>query len=243
MASLPRKLKKDPIAEAIFDIHFTCRDLPEVVVGLLASHWKGFTAQRLPVAEIPQAIRKVDPNFQYQPLMELRRSGHPRVVKIGEQVLSYHALAPYPGWSQWNPELIEVIDFVFSTFDGVVATRLGLRYVNALTQDHFISDISSLNFTVSVGGTALDVPLNLNYLTKDGEHREALIRVASRQFVTNPGSVDLLALIDVDVFTPKDFESSDPSKAKNWLVDAHEFEKREFFRLFDEKLIRKLREE
>ncbi len=72
MSDLPLKLKNDPISEAVFEVRFTSSVLPELVVGGLAAHWKGLTAQRFPAAEIPPAIRRADPNLQFQPLMELR---------------------------------------------------------------------------------------------------------------------------------------------------------------------------
>jgi uncharacterized protein (TIGR04255 family) len=243
MASLRRKLKTVPISEAIFDIRFTCGDLPELVVGVLAPRWKGWAAQRLPVAEIPSAIRKVDPNLQFQPVIEFRSPDHPRIVRLSDQSVSYHALAPYPGWSMWSPELIGVIDFVFSVLENFSAIRLGLRYINVLSPTHFVADIRSLNFSASVGGAPLDVPLNLNYQEKDGDERLGIVRIASKEFIVNQSPAELVAVIDVDVFTPTNFQTNLPTKAKSWLEEAHEFEKRQFFRLLDEALISKLREE
>jgi uncharacterized protein (TIGR04255 family) len=184
MASMPRKLKNVPISDAIFDVRFTCTDLPELVIGTLASHWKGWAAQRLPAGEIPSAIRQTDPNLQHQPVMELRSRDRPRVVRIGERMLSYHAQTPYPGWSQWKPELDAVIEFVFGSFENFKSTRLGLRHINSLSPVHLVKDITSLNFSVSVGGASLDAPLNLNYQTKDDGHRLAIVRIASKDFVT-----------------------------------------------------------
>jgi uncharacterized protein (TIGR04255 family) len=243
MASLPRKLKNVPISEATFEVRFMCSDLPEMVVGDLASHWKGWAAQRLPVADIPFVIRKADPNLQFQPMMELRNREQPRLVRFSEQVLSYHVQAPYPGWSEWSPELVGVIDFLFGAFENFRATRLGLRYLNALSPTHFVTDIKSLNFSTSVGGAGLDVPINLNYQIKDGDDRSALIRIASKEFVNNPSPPELVAVIDVDVFTPPTFSTSEAKTAKGWLEAAHDFEKREFFRLFTDELVSKLRED
>jgi uncharacterized protein (TIGR04255 family) len=97
MARIPAKLKKDPIAEATFDLRFTSGDLPEVVVGALAAHWKGFTAQRLPIADVPATIREQDQTFRYQPIIELRSSDHSRLVKIGNTCCPIMRFAPIRG--------------------------------------------------------------------------------------------------------------------------------------------------
>jgi len=241
MARIPVKLKKDPIAEAIFEIRFTSGGLPEVVVGTLAAHWEGFIPQRLAAADIPATIRTQDPNLQYQPLLELRRSECPRLIKIGEKMLSYHALPPYPGWSILEPELNVTIDFLFSSLNQFEATRLGLRYVNVLTDEHFIENVNSLSLAISVADAPLGVPMNLNYLETHGSDYLGLVRLASKDFVGNP-SPGLSALVDVDVFTPPTFRSTDPVRAKAWLNEAHIFEKSQFFRLFSDDWLDKMEE-
>jgi uncharacterized protein (TIGR04255 family) len=101
-------------------------------------------------------------------------------------VLSYHALRPYPGWSTLEPELITAIDLLLSSFASVEAIRPGLRYVNALTAEHFVEDVNSLNLIIKVADAPLGAPVNLNYLQPHGTDYIGLIRLASRDFVGNP---------------------------------------------------------
>jgi uncharacterized protein (TIGR04255 family) len=241
MAHVPEKLKKDAIAEAVFEVRFTSRDLSEVFVGRLAGRWDAFAPQRLPVADIPASLRAQDANLQHVPFLELRGQ-QPRLVKIGERVLSYHALPPYPGWTKLKPEMIETIDILFGSLTGFEATRLGLRYVNVLTtDDHFIKSVYSLNFKIAVANASLDAPLNLNYLENHGADHVSMVRIASKEFVGNPAP-SLSALVDVDVFTPTSFRTTDPARAKAWLNEAHTIEKAKFFRLFTGDWIEKMEE-
>jgi hypothetical protein len=48
--------------------------------------------------------------------------------------------------------------------------------------------------------------------------------------------------VDVDVFTAEGFKSADPTEIKQWVSDAHEVEKAEFFGLLTAKTIEALRE-
>jgi uncharacterized protein (TIGR04255 family) len=244
MIKIPQKLKKDGIFQAIFDVRFTSRDLPEVVVGRLAGHghWKGWDVQRLPVADIPATIRHQDPNLQFQPLFELREKSGLRLVRISDRAFSCHALPPYPGWTAWEPELKADIDLLHNSLDDFVATRLGLRYINALTPEHLVSDTSDLRVSVRVADAPLAGPLILNYQRDcDAEHM-AIVRIASREFVTNPVPADLTAIIDVEVYTPAGFTSKSPQQATAWLGLAHTQLKEEFFRLFSDELLERLLE-
>jgi uncharacterized protein (TIGR04255 family) len=244
MATLPDRLKKDAIFEALFDVRFTCTDLPEVIIGKLAGHnqWKGWNVQRLVFADIPAAVRQQDPTLQYQPLMELR-SNSGRLVRIGERSLSCHTLAPYPGWTAWQPELATTMEVLYSAFENLQVTRFGLRYINGLSPEHFINGVGELLISVTVADAALVGPLLLHYQhERDAEH-VAVVRVASREFVTNPQPSNLSAIVDVDIFTPANFVSPGVESAKMWLGRAHEFAKEEFFRLIPSDILKKLRED
>jgi uncharacterized protein (TIGR04255 family) len=243
MARIPRKLKIDPIVEALWEVRFASNDIPEVVVGKLASReeWKSFKSQRLPVADIPTALREADPELSMQPTLQLQRGDDRRLVKIGPRVISYHALRPYPGWQTFEPELVECARFFFGALTGFTATRLGFRYINILTKDHLIENVGGLNFNISLDGNPLECPLNLNYQRGCGDHFVAIVRVASREFVLNPAP-DLVALADVDIFTPDGFKTSECDAAQEWLGRAHELLKEEFFTLLPERIIDQLEE-
>ena len=130
MPTLPKKLKKDAIAEAICEIRFECEEslsLPEIVIGRLADFdaWRDFEKFRLPVSDIPASIRSQDPNLKKQPVVELRERNGSRLAKIGVTILSSHRLAPYKGWESFKPEIDRTIEFLFGLFQSFKATRLG----------------------------------------------------------------------------------------------------------------------
>jgi uncharacterized protein (TIGR04255 family) len=176
-----------------------------------------------------------------QPTLQLQRGDDRRLVKIGPRVISYHALRPYPGWQTFEPELVECARFFFGALTGFTATRLGFRYINILTKDHLIENVGGLNFNISLDGNPLECPLNLNYQRGCGDHFVAIVRVASREFVLNPAP-DLVALADVDIFTPDGFKTSECDAAQEWLGRAHELLKEEFFTLLPERIIDQLEE-
>ena len=105
MVRIPRKLKNDPIVEALFEVQFTSKESWRRLLLEAASRdcWKEFKTVRLPLADFPAAIRDSDPNLIFQPLWQLQAEDGKRVVKFGSRTFSYHALQTYPGWSVFEP--------------------------------------------------------------------------------------------------------------------------------------------
>ena len=249
MPALPKKLKRDAIAEAICEVRFECEEsttLPEIVVGRLAEfpEWRDFEKIRLAVSDIPAPIRSKDPTLKHQPVLELRERNKSLLTKVGVNVLSHHRLAPYPGWGSFKPELDRTVAFLFKSFHSFRATRLGVRYVNVFTaEDHGVDSVRQLNFSINLAGDALQDPQNLNYLVARSDSHSVQVRIASPEFVAGPLKKTVRVLLDLDVFTPSEFETSEAGTAKNWIEDAHTYEKEEFFRLFTDEMKRRLVEE
>jgi uncharacterized protein (TIGR04255 family) len=241
MVRIPRKLKSDPIVDALFEVRFTTTEVPEVVLGKLASNWKEFRTVRLPLAEIPSPIRDQDPNLAHQALWQLQATDGKRLIKFGPRVFSYHALGPYPGWPVFERELQQATSFLFGNLGTVTVNRYGFRYLNVLTKAQLVNSLADLNFGVRLAGEAIACPLNLNYQRERSVQHTALMRISSREFIQNP-SAELVALIDVDIFTPSGFTSDGSDRGKQWLQDAHLFLKEEFFTLLPEPLIDQLEE-
>ncbi len=246
MPTLPKKLKKDAIAEALFEVRFECDEsvsLPEIVVGRLAESdvWRDFEKFRLPVADIPAPIRSQDPKLKTEPILELRERNGSVLAKIGVNVLSYHRLAPYPGWETFKPEIDRTIEFLFVSFQSFKATRLGFRYVNVFTaEDHGVNDVRHLNYSVNLAGDDLQDAQNLNYRKVRSDIHSVQVRIASPEFVSGPIAKKVQVLVDLDVFTPDGFETNEAETAKAWVEDAHIYEKEEFFRLFTDEMKQRL---
>ena len=245
MTRTPAKLNPDAIAEAICEVRFECEEsksLPELVVGKLAAfrNWEQFAKIRLPISDIPAPIRAQDPNLRNQPSLELRQAQNLRLAKIGPNVLSYHRLAPYPGWDDFKNEIEETIKFLFASFNDFECTRIGFRYVNLFTDKHGVSGVGELNYSVNVAGEPLSGPQNLNYNRSQSEDHIVQVRIASPEFVSGPDLTEVRAVVDLDVFTPGQFETHNADTAVRWIEEAHNFEKEEFFRLFTEEMRKRL---
>lgn len=239
MAGDRRRLKKDGLAEVVCELRFESSEatqLPELVVGTLVGRpeWRSYEKIRLPISDVPAPIRLADPSLRYQPILELR--GPQRLVKIGTNVISLHALAPYPGWNIFEPELTSSLEFAFGHMGDFRATRIGFRFINTLSTEQIISDIRELSFSISVRNEELSCPFVLIFLRKHGEHHLAQIRISSPEFVSGNLPENFIGLVDIDIYTPENFAASSSENIKQWLTTGHDIAKDEFFGLLSESM-------
>jgi uncharacterized protein (TIGR04255 family) len=242
---LPKKLKDDSITEALLEIRFASSDLDEVVIGRLSdfSSWDGYTKQRMPAADIPLPIRKMDAALRFQPLLELSPADKTRRVRIGAAAMSYHVLGRYVGWPEFSKELLTVTEHFFKAMKNVTAERLGLRYINTLTKArHNIGAVSDLKLQVRIDEHGVGALLNVNFTERASNEHMVTTRVATPEFVQGPIEKDATLFVDVDVFTPDGFGCRDSGATMKWVAQAHDIEKESFFRLFPEKTIEGWRE-
>lgn len=240
---VPKKLKNDAIVEAILELRFDTATIPEVLFGRLADYrpWKNLAQRRLPAYDIPSVLRQVDPNLRFQAVFEL--TGEQRAVRIGPQVISYHRTVPYIGWERFWPELRETISGIFETANGLVIRRLGLRYLNALRPDlHGIASISDLDLEIKVANERVTGNVNLNFTVDVPSKTACTVRIATSEFVQGNLPPNTSVYVDVDVFTKGGFETKERKTVENWVTEAHDSEKREFFRLLTDRSIEALEE-
>jgi len=248
MPRLPDKINPDAIREAVFEIRFQMGGEPEEVVGqVLNLNWaKDLKKTRLPVADLPNSLRASDENLKFQAIFELQGEDHSWLIKLGPSTISFHSNESYPGWHDFKDKIkVHVKDFLLIDKE-IKILRCGLRYINGLTiNKHYIKKASDLNIKVAAGNFNPQI-YNLNYINAMiskslKEKLEAMVRVASPEFVQGPEMGDFGAFIDIDVRTkftnPKNLSEKEVS---DWLEEAHKHEKEQFFNLIPANVIERL---
>lgn len=240
-------LKHDSIKEALFEIRFDTMVVPEVVIGRLTDvpAWSDFVPNRMQSADIPLQLREMDPNLRYAPSYELVKGAPSELIRIGPNSLSYHRLAPYPGWELHFPAITSVVETLFQTIKTLVPTRLGFRYVNALNgADHNIHSASDLALNVAAGEGEQFTPNSfaLNYRNQVRHGHIEQVQIATPDYVQpNAAEVDFSVLVDIDIFTPDSYPVTGANNVLEWIVIAHDLLKDNFFKLLPAAVIEDLR--
>lgn len=243
--ALPTKLKNDAILEALLELRFESSTFFEVFLGRLVDHnfWKEFKQRRLPAYEIPAQVRQIDPIWQHAPIIELIGPDSKAALRIGPSVISYHRTNPYIGWQKFKPELLQVVESLFNTAENPRVKRMGLRYLNSLTRErHYIGSIADLDLRLKIADQDIIQGTNINFITSSGDNSSCTVRIATKEFVQGSIPQETSVFIDVDVFTKEGVTTSDQAAVKEWIEFAHGYEKTEFFQLFTQEIIDKLKE-
>jgi uncharacterized protein (TIGR04255 family) len=229
---IPTALERDTIAESIFEIRFETKlpDVGELLPGMVYPHLKKDypTLTRLPIGELPKAVRKQQANLAYTALQRLQ--GDRRSVSLGDQVISLSVIRPYPGWEGFRDLIEEVVRAAKATDLISSVTRVALRYSNIVQLGPNAYDLSPL-----------DVRLELNIraeITRNG--CTSIVQVGSNATASVEGKDPLVGvLLDVDTQQPgpfSDFWSEYPSIVDN----IHRTEKEIFFGLLRDESIKEL---
>ncbi|MCG7349310.1 TIGR04255 family protein [Sphingomonas sp. ACRSK] len=239
------RLVKDGIQEAVCELRFETQNSPEITIGRLtdAPVWRGYSQTRLPTADVPEQLRKAEESFRFAPSYQLVSPNEAsEFVRVGPNVVSCHRLAPYPGWETFGPEIWRTIEALYATVRDARITRVGFRYVNALSEAaHFIRGASDLNVSVTAGDNDVGAEFVLVYSRELESRHTVQVSLATPKFVQVADGSGFDVLIDIDVSTPAGFSITGLEEARGWIELAHTYLKQEFFRLIPTTVVDKLR--
>lgn len=155
MQPLPKKLRQEPLIDAVFEVRFTSAFpaggvLPGLLFGKLDGDKK---IEQLPLSQLPQDIRDADPNLRFAPLSRLGWKQF--YINLGDRSVSVGFKYPYPGWNRFKPAIIEVMN-VLNGADVIKSVeRYSLKYIDLLPATDLREQVSFVNFDVTLAGHKL----------------------------------------------------------------------------------------
>ena len=129
------------IVESVFDIFFETTAITENFLGLV-EQVDGFEEIiKLPILQIPEVIRKNDPNFKFQPLYEIHsKTNADYRVMLGDGMIGVAINREYKGWDKSFYPQIKRLFTTFLDSDKVIEiNRIGLRYVNFFPNENIFN--------------------------------------------------------------------------------------------------------
>jgi len=224
---LPRKIDPCPIVEAVFEIRFNTAEPWRTLPGLLSEKIRGrYREQKdLPLAQIPEEVRRQIPALTHQPLMQFLSTDF--LIQLGPSVLSLITKPnAYPGWSAVETELRWFLDRVQEAGFVQEAGRLGVRYIDFFEKDIF----PSLILDVGIGASPLHAnELQITTVLRQGPFTARLL-VSNSAILGTGSAAKRGSVLDLDVWLgPLDFELFENGIAK--FGEAHLLVKQCFFGL------------
>jgi len=234
---LPYKIENCPIIDTVVEIRFISNLFPNAVFGMIYNHFqKDYNPQveKLPILQIPDQLRDIDPNFKFKPHYKLHSEKFS--VQIGPDVIAISSSMPYVGWTDYSDYIFTFFERLFSLNIISQVIRLGVRYVNFFEADIY----SSIKLSLSID---------------DNEHecKNTLIRteILKNDFINTvhiANNVNRLengrpifgSIIDID--TSRNYSNAQfICDYKNEIESAHDSEKELFFSLLKNDFLNSLK--
>lgn len=141
----------NPIVESSIDILCTYGIPAEAVVGvvyqLLQDNQCGnITVTPLPINNVPEAIRKADPNLKNSPTHQIQCSDG--LVSIGPNVLSVGIIPPYESWDNFKKFTNLVIDVIIKGQLLKSVSDINIRYLNFFKLNIY----ENISLDINLGG-------------------------------------------------------------------------------------------
>jgi uncharacterized protein (TIGR04255 family) len=201
---LPVKLKKEPLADAIFEIRFSSA-IPgsNIIPGVLASRLRtdDLRFERLPASDIPSRIRDIDPTLRAQPLMRMhwRESFF---ILIGDTGLSLACKIPYPGWrgeQGFKSHILELVEYVTEGSLIQSIERYSLKYTGVIDGKDLAEQIGRFEVDLRLGEYRLKAePFSIRVEIRDGELLHVVQLAAPASVTLSNGATRTGTLVDID---------------------------------------------
>jgi uncharacterized protein (TIGR04255 family) len=224
---LPVKIDPCPIVEAILEIRFVTSESWPTLPGLLFARIRDrYPEQKdLPLAQVPDELRRREPAFTYQPLIQFLSPGD-FLIQFGPRVVSLVSKSKeYAGWPALEKEMIWLVSELQKIGFVSEGERLGVRYINFFNFDIF----EKLELEVSTAKKRLAGELSVTSVLSRPPLTSRLLVTNSAILGTGDGARSG-SVLDVDVWLGSlDFDLFENGLAK--FGEAHYFEKQIFFGL------------
>lgn len=152
-SALPVRLRQDTIIEALCELRFrpTAPGVSDLLPGYFRQSLPHLVnhVERLAVADLPTQVVTQTEQLKYKPSHRL--SGETYQVASGQNVANISCNAPYVGWSEFQPKILEMLRSLIS-FDVIdEVERLSLRYINIIPELNQISALDAIECSMQLG--------------------------------------------------------------------------------------------
>lgn len=205
---LPIRLNKEPLIDVLFECRFsTSHPMSNILPGIFYNSFQGEEKklEKLPQLEIPDFLRRNDPNLKYAPLVKVKMPYYS--ILVGDSSISISCNLPYRGWGSFKEIIKKVIDILRNTklIDSI--ERFSLKYVDFIENLKSIDHDKIVNLNININGydiknefyqLRMDVPL---------EDHICIIQVISKANISIQGKSEKNGIV-VDIDTIKNVNNS-----------------------------------
>lgn len=245
MNPLPKRLKKEPLIEVIWQAQFESNPgIGDVLPGILFTELKkihpALQLRRLPSADIPASIAQIDPNLRFAAKMLMEDPGGSYIWQVGDRVITLNCRKPYVGWGRFKEAVVALTQIVENSRLIPNPQRHSLRYIDLL-KDELAADLAALKLALKLGDHEIRDRIQMRLEIPDAECLH-VVQIATNAQANLAGEQMTGSIIDLETLpaiTPGNWDS-----LRAQLDSLHDRSKELFFRqILTEETIQKLEPE
>ncbi|MBF0628344.1 MAG: TIGR04255 family protein [Magnetococcales bacterium] len=233
MNPIPKRLNKEPLIEAIWQVQFEPASdqpvgdlLPGILYAALRNDHPNLLLHRLPTADIPSQVAQFDPSLRHMAKFRMEETGVPFLFQVGDRAVTLNCRKPYVGWIAFKQKILALIDTLETSRLMPVPQRHSLRYIDLLNLAP-APDLSALQLALQLGD--FDVQARPLQMRLELEENECLhvIQFATPANVQLPEGLTEGSIVDLETVAttdPKDWQ-----EARDQLEKLHDRSKHLFF--------------
>jgi uncharacterized protein (TIGR04255 family) len=236
---LPKKISPEPIIESVCELRFDLNIIPDVVFGIFYNSLKSKypNIEKLPILQIPDAIRLNDPKFKNKPHYKIFNDVFN--VQIGPSVCSVSKRNDYPGWEVFLEEIMYVFNEIKNLKIINKVNRFGLRYIDFFEKVNIFEKIN-LNLTIN---NEPKIKNNQSITVLEEINDFNLLLQISNNAIQVKGSDKIKgSIFDVDIVL-RNIDDSFFSNLNNILENAHLKSKEYYFSMLKSDFLKSLNPE
>lgn len=241
---LPKKLAKEPLFDAIFEIRFkVVPAASSIVPGFLFGKLEGTKSiEKLAIGDLPQQLRDQDPNLRFAPVVKLHWESF--LVQVSDRSVSVACTLPYPGWTEFKKAILKILGLLGELKIIESVERFSMKYVDILPSKSIEEQVALVNIDVTLGTHKLlkeNFQLRIEIQKDDLTH---VVQIVSSAIVDLPGKGKIEGVIvDIDSIkdiTPENFIDFLGSLEGERLEQIHISNKKMFFSCLNPETIQSL---
>ncbi len=210
MKQIPKRLGKEPLIEAIWQVQFEPapeQPVGDLLPGILYAALKGKNPQlqfhRLPPADIPDAVAQFDPNLRFAAKYRMEEPNSPFIFQVGERVVTLNCKAPYAGWDSFKEKILELTEAVEGSGLIPQLKNHSLRYIDFLLPE-YAPDLTALEISLKFGNYAVQTnPLQMRLELPNGDCTH-VVQIASPVEVHLMDGSKMGMIVDLETFIPSE---------------------------------------
>lgn len=231
---LPKKLSKEPLVEALFELRFEESPLPlsKVLPGLLVKDFKSMEIKPLAASDVPENFRRANPEFKFAPVLSIELEKY--LINLSDYTVAVTCKYPYPGWGEFQPMIMKLFKSL-SNQDFIQAStieRYSMKYVDLIEAEKREDQLGKLDIDFRLADYSLDKEDFQIRFEKSDNNYTHIITLASSAIATFSNQKRKGLIIDID--TIKDCQNTQFNNIEKDFEDnlekIHTVNKKEFFK-------------